>query len=187
MIVLASSSPRRKILMSQITDSFSIFKVDIDESISYELPYQKAVKDIAIRKGKEAIKQFPNDIVISADTIVVLKNKIIGKPKDEKDAFKILKSLSGQKHEVITSYAIFYKSKIISKNVSSFVTFNILNDELIKEYIASGSPMDKAGAYGIQDNEKFPIISRYEGSLNNIVGFPIEEIKKDLDKIYVDK
>ena len=184
MIILASSSPRRKTLMSQITDSFSIYKANIDEEKSYNLPYQEAVKEIALKKGLAAKKNFPNDIIISADTIVVLDNQIIGKPKNKDDAYRILKLLSGKRHEVVTSYTIIHKDKIISKNVSSFVTFNELDDAVIYAYIDSGSPMDKAGAYGIQDNDKFPIISSLEGSLNNVVGFPVEEIKKDLKNIY---
>lgn len=180
MIVLASASPRRKQLMNQITDSFSIYVSHIDESLSYTLPYNEAVKDIAIRKGKKALEAYPNDIIISADTIVVLNNQIIGKPKDEEDAKRILRLLSGKKHEVITSYAIIKGNKIISKNVSSYVTFAVLNEELIEKYVKSGSPLDKAGAYGIQDNKNFHIVDSYEGSLNNIVGFPIEEINKDL-------
>mgnify|MGYP003308796515 CR=1 FL=1 len=183
MIILASSSPRRKQLLSQLVDSFYIYKVDIDEEKSYILPYQEAVKDISIRKGLKAKEIYPNDIIISADTIVVVNNQIIGKPKDKKDAYEILKMLSGKTHEVITSYTIIFKDKLINKSVVSFVTFNSLNDELINRYIESGSPMDKAGAYGIQDNEQFPIISHYEGSLNNIIGFPIEEIKIDLESI----
>lgn len=183
MVILASKSPRRIALMNQIADSFSICPSDIDEESSYSLNYQEAVKDIALRKGLKAKEAHPNDIIISADTIVVLDGIILGKPKDEEDAKRILRLLSDKKHEVITSYAIINKDKTISKNVVSFVTFNKLDDELINSYIKSGSPMDKAGAYGIQDNDKFPIIKNFEGSLNNIIGFPIEEIKNDYQEI----
>lgn len=185
MIILASASPRRKQLMNQVADSFSIYVSDIDESLSYSLPYYEAVKDIALRKGLKAKEVYPNDIIISADTIVVLDKEIIGKPKDEKDAKRILRMLSGKTHEVITSYTIIYKDKIVSKNVSSYVTFAIINEDLIEKYVKSGSPLDKAGAYGIQDNKNFHIVDKYTGSLNNIVGFPVEEIKEDI-KEFID-
>jgi len=182
MIVLASASPRRKQLMNQVADSFSIYVSNIDESLSYCMPYYDAVKDIALRKGLKAREAYPHDIIISADTIVVLDGIILGKPKNKEDAKRILRLLSGKKHEVITSYSIIKGEEIISRNVSSFVTFMPLNDDLIASYVASGSPMDKAGAYGIQDNKNFHIVEKYEGSLNNIVGFPVEEVKEDLKK-----
>ena len=183
MIILASASPRRKQLMKEITNDFQIIVSDIDEEKSYSLPPLEAVLDIATRKGLEVKKDHPNDIIISADTIVLLGNHIIGKPKDKEDAKRILKELSGQTHEVITAYCIFNKEEIIKKRVISKVTFNKLSDSLIEEYVSSGSPLDKAGAYGVQDNDKYPIINSVIGSVDNVIGFPIKEIKEDLEKI----
>lgn len=180
MIILASSSPRRKELMKEITPSFSIDAADIDESASYSLSPLEAVKDVAYRKGLAVKDRHPNDIVISADTIVTIDNKIIGKPKNEEDAKKILEMLSGRKHQVITAYSIFHLNEVIRNFVVSDVYFEKLDEKLILDYIAYGGPMDKAGAYGIQDDDKFHLVKEIKGSYKNIVGFPVEEIKNDL-------
>ena len=182
MIILASASPRRRNLLKTIVSDFEIITADIDEESSYKLPPLEAVLDIAKRKGEKINKSHPNDIVISADTIVVLNNEIIGKPKDSEDAKAILRKLSGQKHEVITAYCLFKNDQIIEKYVISAVFFHKLSEKLIDSYVASGSPLDKAGAYGVQDNEKFPIVEKVEGSISNVIGFPIEEIEIDLNE-----
>ena len=182
--ILASKSPRRKELMKFISSDFLIAVEDIDEESSYKYSPIEAVKDIAKRKGEAVYNYYPDDLVISADTIVVLDNQIIGKPIDELDAFNILKRLSGRTHQVYTGYAINYLDKSIVNYVKSDVTFNELNDELIRSYIKSGSPMDKAGAYGAQDNDrKYPIIKNIIGSYDNVIGFPVKEIKEDIDKL----
>ena len=181
--ILASKSPRRKDLMKFISSDFLIAIEDIDESISYKLDPVSAVKDIAKRKGEAVYKSYPNDLVITADTIVVLEKEIIGKPKDKIDAKKILSKLSNKTHQVYTGYAIHYLDKLIVGVVKTDVIFNELSDELIDKYIESGSPLDKAGAYGIQDNDKFPIIKNIIGSYDNVVGFPVKEIKEKIEEI----
>ena len=183
MVILASGSPRRRELMKQITKDYEIITSNIDEGISLGLPPLEATMDIAKRKGEEVYKYHPSDLIISADTIVVLDGQIIGKPKDEEDAKRILHLLSGREHEVITAYCLFNKDKFIERNVVSKVLFYELSDELIEEYVKTGSPLDKAGAYGVQDNEKYPIIKRVTGSIDNVIGFPVKEIKEDYEKI----
>lgn len=183
MMILASASPRRRELLKQVTNDFRIIVSDIDEERSYVLPPLEAVLDIAKRKGLKVHNEYPHDLVISADTIVVLDNKIIGKPIDKEDAKRILRKLSGRTHEVITAYCLFKEDKFIERYVSSKVVFNELSDRLIEEYVESESPLDKAGAYGAQDNDKFPIVKQVIGSTTNVIGFPIEEIKNDLEKI----
>lgn len=183
MYILASQSPRRKqLFLEDISKDFCIEIADIDEHVEGDISPLEYVSQMAYRKGEVIFKNHPEDIVISADTIVVFDNKILGKPTDKIDAYKMLKMLSGNKHYVITAYCIFSKENIIKKHVISDVIFNELDDELINAYIESGSPLDKAGAYGIQDGEKFPIVKEYIGSYKNIVGFPTEEIIKDLKK-----
>ena len=171
--------------MSQIVNDFKIDPADIDETTSYKFSPLEATRDISYRKGEVIAKKYPDDIVISADTIVVIDNKIIGKPKDAEDAIRMLKLLSNRTHEVITAYSIFYKDIKLTHDVHSFVTFNKLDDEMIEEYVASKSPLDKAGAYGVQDNEQYHIIKEVKGSLNNVIGFPVEEIKKDLEDLHL--
>ena len=186
MIILASKSPRRKMLISEfLTQEFLTYNSDIDEEASLSLidPIL-IVRDIAKRKGEYAKKEFKDDdIIISADTIVYLDKTILGKPKDKEDATKILKTLSNKTHHVATAYAIIHKGKCILKHVISSVTFNELSEELIGSYVETGSPLDKAGAYGIQDNDKFPIIKKYEGSYYNIVGLPIEDLVETIKEI----
>ena len=181
--VLASSSPRRKELMKEISPVFSIDVSNADESVSDDLSPIEAVKVIALRKGEEVRKRHPEEIVISADTIVVIDNKIIGKPIDEKDAIRILTLLSGRAHKVYTAYCIFYKGKLIEEIVESEVTFNELTPKLIQDYVDSKSPLDKAGAYGVQDNDQYHIINKIKGSLTNVIGFPVEEIKNSLNSL----
>lgn len=182
MIILASSSPRRKELLTRAVKDFKVVTSDIDESQYLSLPYQSAVKEIAFHKGEKIHQQYPNDVVISADTIVVINDQIIGKPKDEEDAKTILKLLSNNTHLVLTSYHIFKGELHIEKTVTSEVVFYPLSDKFIEDYVATGSPLDKAGAYGVQDDVSHLMIKEVKGSINNVIGFPIEEIKDDLIK-----
>ena len=181
--VLASSSPRRKELMKEISEVFSIDVSNVDESVDDSLSPIEAVKEIASRKGEAVRVRHLDDVVISADTIVVIDNMIIGKPIDKADAVRILKMLSGRTHIVYTAYCIFFKDKLIEEVIKSEVTFNKLSDELIREYVASESPLDKAGAYGVQDNNNFHIIKEIKGSLTNVIGFPVEDIKVSLNSL----
>ena len=183
MIILASASPRRKELMrKEISSSFVVIVPHIDESLSFKkyVDGRDIVKDISLRKCLEVAKDHNDDLVIAADTVVVLGNEIIGKPKNKKDAFKILRELSGKEHYVYTGYALKQGDKLVQGIAKSSVFFNELSDELINAYIETGSPMDKAGAYGLQDNEKFPLVKKTSGSNNNIIGFPTEQILIDL-------
>ena len=173
-------------MRKEISSSFVVIVPHIDESLSFKkfTDVKDIVKDISLRKCLEVAKEHYDDLVIAADTVVVLGNEIIGKPKDKEDAYKILRELSGKEHYVYTGYALKENDKLIQGIVKSAVYFNELSDELINAYIASGSPLDKAGAYGVQDNDKFPIVKKISGSMNNIIGFPTDEIKQDLIKYF---
>ena len=178
MIILASQSPRRQQLMHSITDDFVVEISHIDESSSLSLSPLEAVKDIAKRKGLDIAKKHPHDLVISADTIVVIDNQIIGKPVNEVDAKRILNLLSDRTHHVYTAFYLIKENKEYEEVVISEVTFEKLSEQTIDEYIKSGSPMDKAGAYGAQDNNDFKLIKKITGSWSNVIGFPVDEIKK---------
>lgn len=175
MFILASKSPRRKELLKQIIPEFEIIPSNVDE-------FKYSLNELSLVKALEIAKSYPNDIIISADTIVILNDKIYGKPQSKLEAYSMLSSLSNKVHEVKTIYTVFCEKLNISHTrvITSKVYFNKLSDELINEYIESGSPLDKAGAYGVQDNNKFPIISHIEGSYTNIVGLPVDELKQDL-------
>lgn len=180
MLILASVSPRRIELIKKITADFKVVEPHINErevpSYSETLP-----RDIAKMKAYEVFRRYPEDTVIACDTIVYHKQRKLGKPHDEREAFEMLKSLSGQKHKVLTGLTIISKHVEISKTVVTDVTFNDLTDDLIREYVATGSPMDKAGSYGIQDSQ-YPIVKKIFGSYDNVMGFPTEEIRKLLIK-----
>lgn len=182
MIVLGSKSPRRQQLMHRITDDFIVDVSDIDESTSLNMSPIEAVQDIAKRKGLDIVKRHPGQIVISADTIVVIDNMILGKPIDEEDASRILNLLSNRTHQVITAFCLLKDDKFLEEYVTSEVMFYKLSQELIDSYIKSGSPMDKAGAYGAQDNNDFLIVKEIKGSRDNVIGFPVDEIRIALEK-----
>ena len=184
-IILASKSPRRRKLLKQIGLKFKSFSVDLHEEIlDGEHPIQ-TVKRLSLHKMEEAAKKVKDGILITADTIVVLDKEIIGKPKNEKDAFKILSKLSGRTHEVYTGFAILNmrtKQKIVSY-AKTKVTFRKLTKTEILEYIKTGSPMDKAGAYGIQDDFGAVFVERINGCYYNVVGLPIQKLYIALQKI----
>lgn len=184
-ITLASKSPRRRKLLKQLNLKFKAISVDINEKIlTGEKPFI-AVKRIAEDKLKKAKSIIKEGIIITADTIVVLENKIIGKPSDEKDAMNILKKLSGKTHVVYTGYTLFNNNngKQISEYQKTEVTFRVLTDIEIMDYIKSGSPMDKAGAYGIQDDFGAVFIEKINGCYYNVVGLPLAKLYHDLLKI----
>ncbi len=184
-IFLASKSPRRRKLLKQLGIKFKSFSVDLREEVfDGEHPIQ-TVKRLALHKSDEATKKIKSGIVITADTIVVLDKEIIGKPKNEKDAGKILSKLSGKTHIVYTGFAIknIEKNKLILDYEKTEVTFRKLLPKEIKDYIASGSPMDKAGAYGIQDDFGAVFVQRINGCYYNVVGLPLAKIYKSLLEI----
>lgn len=183
MIILASSSPRRQQLLKKITSDFKICVSDIDENEPF-LGSDTLSYDLAKLKAYEVFKNYPNDIIIACDTIVIFNNKVFGKPHSVIEAKEMLQSLSDNTHIVLTSYTIISRQFEISRTEKSLVTFNRLSPKLIDEYVASGSPMDKAGAYGCQD-EKFNLIKDIKGSFDNVMGFPTESIKRELKRLRV--
>jgi septum formation protein len=185
-IILASGSPRRHYLLNMIGLQHEVIPSNVDEVFSSELLPWQVTEFLAESKACDVFYQHGEAIVIAADTIVVLDGVILNKPSDESEAFSMLSSLSGRSHTVITGVAIVYMdsdSDQLKKsvfNVSTQVTFATLSDEEIIAYIATGSPMDKAGAYGIQDDMGCLFISKIEGDYYNVVGLPIQMLYKHL-------
>lgn len=176
MFILASKSPRRQELLKKLVPSFEIIVPDIDENIVVSIPSDTA-KIISKFKAYKVFSSHPEATILACDTIVVIDGLLLGKPKDAADAFKMLRKLSGRKHHVISGFTLLSPSIEVNKNVVSEVTFNELSDEQINEYIKSGSPFDKAGAYGIQD-ESFNLIKSLKGSYFNVMGLPVEELSR---------
>jgi septum formation protein len=184
-IYLASQSPRRKKLLQQLNLSFKTFSVECEEDIKKgETPLQ-TVKRLSKKKLSIARAKIKNGIIITADTVVVVNGKIIGKPVNKKDAERILKQLSGKTHAVYTGFSIFNskKNKMISGYEKTLVTFRKLEQQEIRKYIATGSPMDKAGAYGIQDDYGAVFVEKINGCYNNVVGLPLTKFYKALIRI----
>lgn len=177
MFILASSSPRRKILLKEIVDEFIIVPPNVDEAI-LDLEPSRLSYEEARMKAYEVASRYPNDEILSCDTIVILDGVALGKPKDRNDALNMLKRQSGKKQVVISSYTYLGKGKEISRSVKTYVYFKKLSEEQIIEYIDKFNPLDKAGSYGIQDD--FPLIEKIEGSLKNVIGLPVEDIKSHI-------
>lgn len=174
MLILASASPRRKQLLSTIIKDFKIVVADIDENIEFDDVYELPVQ-LSFLKASAIFKDYQNDAIIASDTIVILDKQVLGKPKDNEDAKRILRMLSNKMHQVVTGYTILSKEKVITRKVITDVYFNDLSDELIDQYVATGSPLDKAGAYGIQD-EQFALVNHIDGSYSNVMGLPLEDL-----------
>ena len=179
MIILASASPRRKELLSLICDNFKIIPADIDESLDGNVSLYDIPEYLAIQKAAAVHRNHPDDIVIGCDTGVFVDNPMIGKPKSEKAAVEILKLLSGKTHRVITGCAILSKDEPISSSTLTEVEFYKLSEQEQLEYVKTGEPMDKAGAYGIQGKGGV-LIKKIKGDYFNVVGLPVAELKRKL-------
>ncbi len=201
-IILASASPRRKELLEQIGISFDICPAKGEEIITKEIPYE-VVTELASQKAKEVagmVKVYeasheelmtPQDImVIGADTIVAYQNQILGKPRDEEDAYRMLSMLAGNTHAVYTGVSIVLlgasgKVGEITFYEKTDVVMRQMEEQEIRRYIATGEPMDKAGAYGIQGKCAI-YIDKIDGDYNNVVGLPVAAIYRELKKLGID-
>ena len=184
--ILASASPRRKALLADLIDHFEIIPSQASEDFLGYSSAKSLVYDLASMKAKEVAKRPENagKVVIGSDTVVAYKGVALGKPRDEEDAFRMLKMLSGNKHSVYTGVSFHLAQegnyRVYTKVDKTDVYFNELSDEWIWTYIKDGSPMDKAGAYGIQDGG---LVKKIKGSYTNVVGFPLELVEKMMKKV----
>lgn len=176
-IILASASPRRRELLKFITEDFTVRVSDAEEVTDPALSAEETVKSLAVIKGESVAEGFPEDTVISADTIVVLDGKILGKPKDEEDAFRMLSSLSGRTHEVFTGVCVLHSGRRLVFAERTEVSFFPLSEDEIRAYIATGEPADKAGAYGIQ-GKGCTLVKAISGDYNNVVGLPVAGLNR---------
>lgn len=172
-VTLASGSPRRREILALAGVACKVIVPDVDEDVPIGVSPKQFALDIA--SHKLAHVSGTSGITVAADTIVVLDNRILGKPIDKADAKRMLRLLSGRRHYVITSLALRDNTsgRTICDCDKSYVTFHTLSDEAIASYVDSGEPMDKAGAYGIQGMGEL-LVEKLEGSLHNVIGFPIE-------------
>lgn len=203
--ILASKSPRRSFFLQKRGYLFHTFPVEISEILDENLSVERAVEDLALRKAQALVDQgqlAPGQhyVILAADTVVFHKGRILGKPQNEQDAFETLKSLSGQTHKVITAFCLLNTQtrEFLCDHEVSEVTFRPLSDEEIREYVATGDPMDKAGSYGIQSlasqftggealqtdgtfqMKRRDFVSQFTGTLENIAGLPIDKVEQRL-------
>ena len=179
-VILASQSPRRIELLKTVIKNFRVVPSKIEELCDKDLSPEENAIFLGRKKATWVAKQHPHNLVIGADTMVVLKNEIIGKPSDAENARQILRQLSGQEHKVITGVAVVH-SKIFSAASISHVRIKALTPNAINSYVESGEPMDKAGAYAIQGEGSF-LVESYSGSYSNIIGLPVDLLKDLLKK-----
>ncbi len=173
MIILASKSPRRRQLLSMMGLDFTVRTADIDETMdSAQTPAHETAAVCRRKAEKIAQDTAPGDVVIAADTIVVIGGKILGKPQDEEDAARMLRLLSGHTHTVYTGLCVICGAQAQTQVVASEVTFRPLSSEEIRAYIKTGEPMDKAGAYGIQGYGAM-FVSHLEGDYFSVMGLPV--------------
>lgn len=180
-LILASQSPRRLELLKQITDQFDVVPSSIKEKLDYGLRPEENARLLARAKAESVAKDYPDCWVIGSDTIVALHQEILGKPEDTADAERMLLRLSGKEHRVMTGICVVSPKKTLDKAVTSSVRFKSLTHEEILNYIQTGEPMDKAGAYAIQGKGSF-MIREFSGSKSSIIGLPLDELKVLLKK-----
>ena len=186
-IILASQSPRRKELLGQMgLKGFKVTSPDVDEDVDDHLHPSLMVEELSLRKARAvAAHADEDDIIIAADTVVALEGTALGKPMDEADAFTMLSALSGNRHYVYTGFTVLRGEQAETTHEVTAVDFRELEAEEIEHYIATGEPMDKAGAYGIQGLGAL-LIDRIEGDYFNVVGLPIQKLSRTLAKFGVD-
>ncbi len=182
-ILLASASFRRRELLTQLGVQYSLVKPSQEEEV---VPSDICVEDVseylACQKSNAYNDLKDNDLLITADTTVIVDNKILGKPKDYSDAFQMLRLLSGKTHLVVTGVCLRSVDKVVSFSVKTEVTFSKLDDEEIRFYIKNYKPYDKAGAYGIQEWIGKVAVEGINGSFYNVVGLPVQRLYRELKK-----
>lgn len=177
--ILASQSPRRRELLSVITNDFMILPSNVEEIVPEDIGVLNGPEYLAKIKALDIAKGFPDDIVIGADTSVILGDTVLGKPKSRQNAYEMLKMLSGNTHLVVTGCAIVKGEKAVSFSVKSEVEFYPLSEEEINAYLDTDEPYDKAGSYGIQAKGAL-LVKEIRGDYFNIVGLPIAELNRKL-------
>ncbi len=181
-IVLASKSPRRKELLGKIFSEFVVITKETDETLPHGIKAKKSVELLAVRKGEAVLDVTgEDDLIISSDTLVELDGKKLGKPESEEDAVNMLLSLSGRVHNVHTGVAVHYKGNVFSGSDTSRVKFVRFQKKDAQDYVSTGEPMDKAGAYAIQGIGK-RFVEGYEGDFDAIVGLGIALTKSLVEK-----
>lgn len=181
-IILASASPRRKELLTVITNNFSVIPSNVEEIIPENLDVDLVPQYLSNLKAQDIARTHPDSLVIGADTSVIIENKILGKPKTKSQAFDMINKLSGKTHFVVTGYTLVLGEKCLSFSEKTAVTFYPLTKIQIEEYINSDEPYDKAGGYGIQGKGSL-LVEKIDGDYFNVVGLPLGKLNKAIKEI----
>lgn len=186
-IILASQSPRRRELLTQIgVRGFKVAAPNVDETVEDNLPPAQTVEELSLRKARAAAEDADeDDLIIAADTVVAFEGAVLGKPKDEREAFAMLSGLSGNRHHVYTGVTVMQGDRVVTQHEVTAVAFRDLEPDEIADYIATGEPMDKAGAYGIQGVGAL-LVSGIEGDYFNVMGLPVFRLGRILAEFGVD-
>jgi septum formation protein len=185
-IILASGSPRRHALLSSIGVPHDVVPSTIDEVFDFTITASAAAEKLAREKAREVAQRVHFDLLIAADTIVVLEGELLAKPSNKIEAFEMLQKLSANTHEVITGVTLLTPSTERTFSVSTKVTFEQLTDSEIEAYVDTGSPMDKAGGYGIQDDLGSLFVKHINGDYYNVVGLPLQQVYSELKSVSPD-
>lgn len=182
-IILASKSPRRRELLSELYSEFEIITKETDETLPSGIHPREGVAILAGRKGAAVRAEVGNDaLIISSDTLVELDGVALGKPADEADAVRMLTELSGRTHNVHTGVAVHYRGRVLRDTATTAVTFKKVSQDEIRAYVATGEPMDKAGSYGIQGMGG-NFVSKYDGDYDTVVGLSLKLTESLISKI----
>lgn len=180
-IILASQSPRRKELLTQMgIRGFKVTSPNVDETVDDNLPPAQIVEQLSLRKARAVAEETDEeDLVIAADTVVAFEGAVLGKPKDEREAFSMLSALSGNRHHVYTGVTVIQGGRVVTQHEVTAVAFREIEPDEIANYIATGEPMDKAGAYGIQGIGSL-LVSGIDGDYFNVMGLPVYRLGRIL-------
>ena len=184
--ILASASPRRRRLLERIGMQFEVDISHVDEHVPEDAKPAELVEDLALLKARDVAARHPEALTLGADTIVVLEDAILGKPSSPAEAAAMLRRLSNNTHVVYTGIALVSSHRTVTAHEATRVTFSEMTEDEIHAYIASGSPLDKAGAYGIQDDRGALFVRRIEGDYYNVVGLPLQLFYRSLKTHFPD-
>ena len=186
-IILASASPRRRELLERVgITNFTVWAPNVDESVEPGLSPADMVEELSLRKARAAAENFgPEDLIIAADTVVALDGTVLGKPRDKDGAFAMLSALSGREHRVYTGVTVLQGDRAVTQHERTAVTFRELSPAEIRGYIATGEPLDKAGAYGIQGVGAL-LVSGIRGDYSNVMGLPVFRLGRILSGFGLD-
>lgn len=181
-LLLASNSPRRKELLSQLGYDFEVVKIDVDESYPEDLKPNQISEYVSAKKAA-ALEVRPGEVLLTSDTIVALDQHIFLKPKSEQEAFAMLKKLSAKTHQVYTAFTVKTNASQLSRTSKTDVEFSEINDDEINFYINNYKPFDKAGSYGIQEWLGMAKVKKITGSFYSVMGLPVDLVYEELKKL----